>query len=400
MEIKDNIRTIKDFFQKDFFYKKSTLFALWLILPIIAALTKFNSHNNFVIFRYVFHHVIDKLPLYEAYPEYYDYNHYGPFFSLLISPFAVAPLWISLLFWLVALSMSLFFAIKMLKLDYRKETFIYYFVAHELLTALFMSQFNIAVVAMIVASFACINRGKDFWAAFFIMLGFFVKLYTIVGLAFFFFSKNKIKFISSLVFWSIIFFIAPMLISSPEYIIEQYYAWAERLSLKNGDNMFALSQNVSLLGMVRKISGNPNYSDILLIMPALLIFSIPYLRFSQYKYLGFRYAMLSSVLLFTVLFSTGSESSTYIIAFVGVAIWYLNSPSKRNKWDLALLIFAFILTSMSPSDLFPKYIRINYVLPYALKALPCAIIWFKQIWEMLSFDYQKSRIENKSFDVR
>ena len=30
----------------------------------------------------------------------------------------------------------------------------------------------------------------------------------------------------------------------------------------------------------------------------------------------------------------------------GVAIWYLTSPWQRNRWDLALVIFAFIITSM------------------------------------------------------
>jgi hypothetical protein len=35
----------------------------------------------------------------------------------------------------------------------------------------------------------------------------------------------------------------------------------------------------------------------------------------------------------------------------------------------------------SPSDLFPKYIRLNYVQPYKLKALPCVLIWFKIVYE-------------------
>ena len=79
--------------------------------------------------------------------------------------------------------------------------------------------------------------------------------------------------------------------------------------------------------------------------------------------------------------------STYIIAFCGVAIWYKCVPWKRTKWDLALLIFAFILTSMSPSDLFPKYLRQTYVIPYALKALPCVIIWLKLSYELLTRNY-------------
>ena len=81
--------------------------------------------------------------------------------------------------------------------------------------------------------------------------------------------------------------------------------------------------------MVRKISGSVSYSDIYLIIGGLIVFGLPYLRISQYKYEAFRKTLLASVLMFVVLFSTGSESSTYIIAFIGVAIWYTAVPWKR-----------------------------------------------------------------------
>ena len=69
--------------------------------------------------------------------------------------------------------------------------------------------------------------------------------------------------------------------------------------------------------MIRKISGSASYSDLLVILPGLVLFGLPYLRFGQYRHLAFRYAILSSVLLFVVLFSTGSESSTYIYLSLG-----------------------------------------------------------------------------------
>lgn len=72
---------------------------------------------------------------------------------------------------------------------------------------------------------------------------------------------------------------------------------------------------------------------------------------------------------------------------MGVAIWYVTAPWKRNKWDIALMVFAFILTSMSPSDLFPEYLRKTFVQPYALKALPCVLIWLKLCYEMITKDY-------------
>lgn len=387
------------FLQKPFFNDYRTLCGLWLLLPVIATLLKLSKHNNFLIFRYVYWHTIEQLPLYVAYDEYWDTNHYGPFFSLVIAPFAMLPVRWGLLFWLIALSVSLYYAIRKLPFPDRKRIFLYWFCAHELLTALFMSQFNIAIAAIIVATFYCIEKEKDIWAAFFIMLGTFVKLYGIVGLAFFFFSKHKVKFILSLLGWALVMFIAPMAISSPDYILSQYVGWWESLTAKNAENIFSGGQNISLLGMVRKISGCATYSDLWLISGGLVIFGLPYLRIAQYKNEAFRYALLASVLLFVVLFSTGSESSTYIIAFIGVAVWYWSAPWKRSKWDIALMVFAFILTSFSPSDLFPAYLRKEFVQPYALKALPCALIWLKLSYEMWFRDYAAVG-DNKAFEEK
>ena len=385
---------LQAFFHKPFFSNPRTLFGLWTLLAVVAGLTKIapHRHNNFLIFRGVFWHTIQKLSLYDFYPtEYNDHNHYGPIFSLVIAPFAVVPDAIGLLLWLVVLALGMYYAVRRLPLEEGRQSFLYWFCAHELLTALQMQQFNIAIAAIIIGSFAAIEKGREVTAAFLIVLGTFVKLYGVVGLAFFFFVKRKPRFILALIGWSVVCFVAPMLISSPEYVVGQYVEWYERLAAKNGENTFSLMQNISLLGMIRKASGSASYSDLLVILPGLALFGLPYLRFGQYRHLAFRYAILSSVLLFVVLFSTGSESSTYIIPFAGIALWYTTSPWKRSGWDVALLVFAFVLSSLSPSDLFPRSLREAYVLPYALKALPPTLIWLRLSYELLTRDYAPSK---------
>ena len=385
---------LQAFFHKPFFTNPRTLFGLWTLLAVVAGLTKMapHRHNNFLIFRGVFWHTIQKLSLYDFYPtEYNDHNHYGPIFSLVIAPFAVVPDAIGLLLWLVVLALSMYYAVRRLPLEEGRQIFLYWFCAHELLTALQMQQFNIAIAAIIIGSFAAIEKGREVTAAFLIVLGTFVKLYGVVGLAFFFFVKRKPRFILALIGWSVVCFVVPMLISSPEYVVGQYVEWYERLAAKNGENTFSLMQNISLLGMIRKASGSASYSDLLVILPGLALFGLPYLRFGQYRHLAFRYAILSSVLLFVVLFSTGSESSTYIIPFAGIALWYATSPWKRSGWDVALLVFAFVLSSLSPSDLFPRSLREAYVLPYALKALPPTLIWLRLSYELLTRDYAPSK---------
>ena len=381
------IEKCKAFLARPFLRDYRTLLGLWLLLGVVAALAKLHAHNNFLIFRGVFWHVWQQLPLYEAYPqEYFDVNHYGPLFSLVIAPFAVVPDWLGLVLWCVSLSVFLYVAVRRSTMTQRQQVFILWFCAHELLTALFMQQFNIAIAAIILLAFFLIEKERDAEAAFFIVVGTLVKLYGIVGLAFFFFSRHKVRFLLSLAGWGALLFVLPMLISSPAYIVGQYYDWFVCLTEKNSENLESIAQNISLLGMVHRTTGL-QFSDLWLILPGMLLFAIPYLRLSQYRHVAFRQTLLASVLMFVVLFSTGSESSGYIIALVGVVIWYTAAPWQRGAWDVALLVFVFVLSSLSPSDLFPAYLRREWVQPYALKALPVTVVWLRLCWEMAVRDY-------------
>jgi hypothetical protein len=67
-----------------------------------------------------------------------------------------------------------------------------------------------------------------------------------------------------------------------------------------------------------------------------------------------------------------------------VAIWFMNLNRPVTGFEIFLLVFAIIITSFSPSDLFPRFINRTYIQPYKLKALPCLLIWLKIIYETLT----------------
>lgn len=413
---------------------RRALAVLYILLGVISALCKLSPtrHNNYDIFRYVFYNTWNGTSLYAPSTDggFWDANHYGPFFSVIIAPFAVMPTWLGLLCWCTLLAVFLFWAISRYcnttpdpAHSRNKSTayimpFIILYCAHELLTALFMQQFNVAIAAIILLSFYFVEKERDEHATFFIVIGTLVKLYGIVGLAFFFFSKHKMKYILSLIGWSVLLFCIPMLISSPEYQIAQYNEWYASLSEKNVSNYLGGGTNISLMGMIRKIGyslsvgrelflpimhgqGEPDstnwwicgFRDIWVIAFGVIVMAIGYFRIGQWKNPCFRHSVLAAVMMFVCLFSTGTESSGYITALIGCVIWYCVSPWERSKWDIALLVFAFILTSLSPSDLFPKYIRQDFVQPYALKSLPVTIIWMKLCYELITKNY-KQQTEN------
>jgi len=66
-----------------------------------------------------------------------------------------------------------------------------------------------------------------------------------------------------------------------------------------------------------------------------------------------------------------------------VGIWYFTQAKSLDH--LILLALAFVLTSLSPTDLFPKFLRREFISPYHLKALPCVLIWLKIQYDFLKF---------------
>ena len=385
------IQKIKDFFALPLWRDYRVTFVVWFLLGVIIGLVKAHrGANNFLIYKYVFWHTIEQKDLYLPYPEdFVDLNHYGPFFSLFIAPFAVVPEGLGIVLWHVALAMLLYVAIRTSRFSKYEILFMLWYAAQYLITCLMMSQINIAVAALILLSFTMVEQKKDIWATFFICVGTFVKLLGVVGLSFFFFSKSKKTFILSLIGWSIVMFVAPMLISSPEYVVGQYESWYHALASKNMTNTADLMtmNNISLLGMIRRPLIDFNYSDTWVIMPYLLIVAVAYFRIDQWKHLAFRKMVLVQMLFMVILISTGTENSSYVIAYIGIPLWYASVPWKRNNWDLALIVFAFVFGSLSPTDLYPRFLKTEIIRPYALRALPVVLIWMKLTWEMLRKDY-------------
>jgi len=373
---------------------KPFVLTLWFglcLFPVIKSVIEGHSHihNNYFVYKGNFFHVINQQNLFAYYPDqYFDLNHYGPIFSLVIAPFAVLPDWLGVLLWVVFTAWLLLKSVEQLPITREHYLLIILLCAHELMTSTANVQINPLVAALIIFSFTFIRKEKDFWAGLTIALGIFIKLYGVVGLAFFFFSNNKIKLIGSLLFWSVVLFVLPMLISSPSFIVKTYHDWYSDLVMKNAENETSTRVDVSVMGMIRKIAF-PNLSNIIVLIPGIILFGLSYLRIKAFRNLNYQLLILSSTLIFPVIFSTGSESPTYIIAFVGVAVWFINSERPLSKLDIGLLIFALILTSLSPSDLFPRYIKKTYVEPYALKALPCFLIWLKIIYETLFRNFTK-----------
>lgn len=372
---------------------------IWLFLTAASIISIFFrneiSYNNFLIFKGVFWHTWHQQSLYSFYPsEYFDQNHYGPLFSLMIAPFAIGPTFISAFFWSMVMTMTLLYAIQKLDLDQTSKNIILLIGIQELVVTTLSQQTNPFIAASIILSFLLIKKGKEQWAAAIIMFGFMIKIYGIAGGAFIIFSKRPFKLITYCLLWGTIFFIAPMLISSPSYILNAYKEWYEILVVKHNSNVNLSGaermQDISFMGFFRRAL-NMNIPNIFFLVPAAILTYLPGLRNSQFKNERFQYSYLAMILLAVVMFSSSSESPTYIIAVTGVAIWYVVNEKSNTLHGKILLIFMLLLTCFSYTDLFPASIRNVYVIPYSLKALPCMVIWAWIVWELMTKDFTSKR---------
>jgi len=383
-----------------FFLKRRNIIIIWVLAGLITAIKQYflgetNSHiNNYIIFETSFYHLLDHLNLYLEHPkDCLGLYLYGPVFAILIAPFSVLPTLVGYTLWNLLNAGILLYAIYQLPISEKDKAIVSWISLNCLITSLLNSQFHAICVALIILSYTFIHKKQFFWAAFFLVLGVSIKLYGIVGLAFFFFVDDKLKYILYGVFWSIVLFTLPMLFVGIDYILQCYVDWYQVLVYKNNLNTMLINTrtDVCVMGMFRRLFHNQSLSNLYFIIPGLLIFALSYLRISQFKNITFQLRLLASALLFIILASTGSESPTIIIGFVGVGIWYI--LSDKTKLDIAILWFALIISSFSPTDVFPKFIREHYINQYALMVFPLLIVWLKLNWDILvsNFNYLKNK---------
>ncbi len=385
---------------------------LWFVLAGLAAIAEISrgpsAINNYSIFTGVFQHTLDRQNLYVPYPaEYIDTNHYGPLFSLLIAPFAMLPVALGCFLWCMVNAWVLLYAVRQLPISAAQKNIILLIGLVEMMTAIHNVQFNPMLTGWIVLAFVLTDRNRLIWATLFIAAGFLVKIYGIAGIAFFWFSRNKLQFALSFVGWLIVLFCLPMIISSPEFIMQSYRDWLgsimekNALNIQTGDNIM---QDISVMGMIRRI-GHVTVSNTWVLLPAAIVHALPFLRVKQYKAFSFRATYLCFALIGIVIFSSSAESSTFVMAVTGVGIWYAIQDTPVKKTTHLLLGFVILLTSLSATDIFPPYIRDHFIRPYSLKALPCFIAWCVIGYQLLVKNFAGNRnsdetLANNQYFVR
>lgn len=339
---------------------------------------EYNHYNNYTIFEKSFEHLKNQQDLYILYPqEQWDLYKYTPSFSVFFGVFNMLPDWLGLSLWNLLNAITLLLAVYYLpRLNNYQKGIILIIVLMELMGSLQNEQSNALIAGLLILSFGLLEKDKPFFATLCIVLSGFIKLFGVVGFALFLFYPKKLKSILYALLWTLILLAIPLLFVDFEQLINLYSSYLNLLV-----NDHDASYGYSVMGWLHSwfsVDINKN----LIVAFGGIVLLLPFCRIKMYKEFMFRYLLLCSILIWVVIFNHKAESPTFIIAMSGIALWFVKS--EKNRLNIVFLIMAFVLISLSFTDIVPKYWRNEFVKPYSLKAFPCILIWLKIIYDMIT----------------
>lgn len=342
----------------------------------------YTHYNNYIIFKSSFWHLLQWEDLYAAYPQlHFDYFKYSPSFAVLFSPFAVLPDYLGLSLWNLFNLGLLFFALYQLpQLNSKWVAIILLLSVFELITTTQNEQSNSMMLALFLLTFSSLEKRHMFLAALCIAIAIFTKLYAVVGLCLFLMYPDKGKQFVYVLIALVFIFLIPLILVDWNQLMFQYQSWFSLLGREH-DQIFG----ISLMGVLHSWFGYSQHKAI----PVLFgvgVFCLSFFQYKKWRSYQFRLLILCSVLIWVVIFNHRAESASYIIAYLGICLWFWLNPS--GMWHKTWMLLAFILISLSPTDLFPRYLREHWVQPYALKAFPAIIVWLS-----IQYDLYKTKAD-------
>jgi hypothetical protein len=346
-------------------------------------------YENYVIFKNAFPHLLAGLNPYTAFPaEQWDLYKYSPAFALCMAPFAALPEALGLPLWNLLNALLPLAALWYLPVfTVRQKAFIGWFILPEMVISLQNSQSNGITLACLLWVWAALEHDRSWMAGWWTSAGAFIKVFGILAAPLGLLYPVRLPaYAGATLWWSALLLVCPMLVLSSAQTLQVYQWWQELLL-----NDHAVSEGLSVQGWLRAWFGWEAPKLGVLAFGALVFgFSVLALRISgRWREPVLRSLAWSALLLWVVIFNHKAESPTFVIALAGVACWY--SCRKGARWEQWLLWIVFIFASLSPTDLFPRYVREHLVQPYVLKAVPCIVLWghisYRLFWESWNKNY-------------
>ena len=355
------------------------LLALYATSAVLVTIQKgvLTQSNNFAVFRWAAINLLAGTDLYAANPgQHVDFYKYSPTFALLFLPFAQLPFALALLAWNLLNALLLYYALVRL-LPGRPGVIALALVYLELLLSLQYTQSNALVAALMVLAFMAFERNSQTEAAAEIALGASIKLFPLAALALAVFHQRRARFALTFLGIAVVLVGLPLLAVPPAQLAEQYRSWRAIESL----DALPVHRGYSLMRYLYMWFGVdwPHWpvqlaGTVLLLLPLAL-------GRSYWVNSDFRRRFLCSLLVYVVLFNHQSETATFVIAFTGIAIWYVSS--ERTAWRTAIAASMVLVMVLHDVEIVPLWVKNEIFVPHRLKGIPCLVAWFVMEAELL-----------------
>jgi hypothetical protein len=335
------------------------------IITVLTCIQQMDAHNynNINIFRFSSMHLLAHQPLYIEYPaSYFDYFLYNPAFTVLFIPFAFLPPALALCVWLCLSTFVFIRTIQLLpNVSDTAKTIILLLILPELINNQQYVQTNIFLTSLMLLSFIYFERGKLFWAAFFVVMAFCIKGYGgITGLLFLLYP-GRLKFLGYALLWGFVITSLPLIFVSFDETVVYYKEWLKMIS---GDE---IKEGMSIVGKW----GTTHASELIITIAGLLLLMATLIQAVRYAVVRnifyIRAMLLCDLLVWVVLFNRAAESPTYLIAATGMACWLAINEFKKVYIYIASVVL--LVSYLFLSDIFPPFIhfffRKHHMKPYA-----------------------------------
>jgi hypothetical protein len=321
--------------------------------------------NNFLIFRAAFDHLVAGADLYRHYPrEHDDLFKYSPTFALAFGPFRALPYAPALLAWNL-LNVFLIYAGLRLIFPPAERLVAVQLAAIGLVTTLDGTQSNGLVAAAMLFAFAAFERDRLRLAAVAIGSGILIKLFPAAALALAAQRRDRLRFMGwfAVVFAGLI--AVPLLVTPMATLADQYRSWYGMGSVD------ALDRGASVMRLMHVAFGydGPNWP---VQLAGTLVLVLPIAR-GQWGDARHRKLFLASLLIYSVIFNHKAEQPSFIIAMVGVAIWYAVKPRSVARDFLAgaaliatVPVFVVVAIPWLPGGIMPGLLATSAA---------CTVLW-------------------------
>lgn len=366
--------------------------ALQMLLrgPKIVNGISYTHYNNYLIFKAGAIHFWNQAIIYREWPElHWDMLKYSPAFCAWFGLIAWMPDWAGVMVWSLLNAVVLISAIVNIPKDFlteRSKLFLLLWLAPEAMTSFQNLQSNALIVGLVLWGWILAERGAWRYAGAPLLIASSIKIFAIVPMVIFFFYPERWRLVLSSIIWAFVLLFLPAVVVGFPYLIDAYLLWVNTLATD-----FDSVTLISVPGLLA--SFGLEIKKTLLVLGSAILLNLNIWQPGKWQSLTFRGKIVGLILLWVVLFNHRSESPTYVIAVLGACLYCFSNRLAFRYWHYIGLGCMLLLTILSPTDIFPKFIREEYVAPYRLKALGPFIIWLIATFELFPMLNKRNTID-------